>query len=193
MSILCAVDFSPPSALALLYASELADRYAQPLTVVTVADPLLAAAEQVQTGNEPVSLLATALAGFVDETLGAGGVPPHNLHVPMGDPAEEIVRVASARHSQLIVLATQGSSGFEKVVFGSVAERVLRRTTCPVLTIPPGFGQTSRHLIGGLREVLAPVDFHEFALEDARAAARGGRRLGQRLDALAPIGRSGPG
>jgi nucleotide-binding universal stress UspA family protein len=171
MSILCAVDFSAPSALALLYASELADRYAQPLTVITVADPLLAAAEQVQTGDDPVTLLGQALAGFVDETLGAGTVSRHALHVPVGDPAEEIVRRAHDGESQLLVLATRGSSGMEKVVFGSVVERVLRRTDCPVLAVPPAFGETSRHLIGGLREVLVPVDFHEHALEDARAAA----------------------
>jgi nucleotide-binding universal stress UspA family protein len=172
MSILCAVDFSEPSALALLYAGELADRYAQPLTVVTVADPLLAAAEQVQTGHDPVTLLAQTLTSFVDEKLGAGSVSRHGLHVPVGDPAEEIVRLANREHSQLIVVATQGGSGMEKFVFGSVAERLMRKTDRPVLAVPPAFGGSSRHLIGNLRAVLVPVEFHDHALDDARAAVR---------------------
>lgn len=172
MAILCAVDFSETSALALTCAREIADHYAQPLTVVTVVDPLLAAAEQLHAGADSTALVRTALASFVEARIGEGGTAGQHLQVRIGNPADEVVAYARDIHAQLIVVGTQGSTGLEKVVFGSVAERLLRTTDRPVLVVPPAFGQSSRHVLGSLREVLAPVDFHEHAFDDARVAAR---------------------
>lgn len=172
MAILCAVDFSDTSALALTCAREIADHHAQPLTVVTVADPLLAAAEQLQAGGDSITLVRGALAAFVEERIGKGSVAGQHLHVRIGNPADEVVALARDIHAQLIVVGTQGSTGIEKMVFGSVAERLLRTTDRPVLVVPPAFGQSSRHVLGSLREVLVPVDFHDFAFDDARVAAR---------------------
>lgn len=171
MSILCAVDFSEASALALTCAREIADHYAQPLDVVTVVDPLLAAAEQVQAGRDPVSLIRQALSEFVAEHVGAGRSAGQHLHVRIGNTADEAVRVAHDAHTQLIVVGTQGSTGFEKMMFGSVAERLLRVTDRPVLVVPPTFAESTRHVLGALREVLVPVDFHDHAFDDARVAA----------------------
>jgi nucleotide-binding universal stress UspA family protein len=84
MAILCAVDFSPASALALTAADRIASTFQQPLTVVTVADPLLAAAERLHAQTERVTPLTEALASFVDETLGAGAAARHQLRVPIG-------------------------------------------------------------------------------------------------------------
>ena len=52
-----------------------------------------------------------------------------------GEPAYEIVRYAREERVDLIVLATRGLTGWEHVVFGSVAERVVRLAPCPVLTL----------------------------------------------------------
>jgi nucleotide-binding universal stress UspA family protein len=52
-----------------------------------------------------------------------------------GDAASEIVRLASDEQSDLIVLATHGWTGWRHLVFGSVAERVLREAPCPVLSV----------------------------------------------------------
>lgn len=172
MAILCAVDFSDTSALALTCAREIADHYAQPLTVVTVADPLLAAAEQLQAGVDSITLVRGALATFVNERIGGGAVAGQHLQVRIGNPADQVVACARDIHAQLIVVGTQGSTGVEKLVFGSVAERLLRTTDRPVLVVPPAFGASSRHVLGSLREVLAPVDFHDWAFDDARVAAR---------------------
>lgn len=172
MAILCAVDFSDTSALALTCAREIADHYAQPLTVVTVADPLLAAAEQLQAGTDSITLVRGALAAFVNERIGGGSAAGQHLQVRIGNPADEVVALARDIHPQLIVVGTQGSTGVEKLVFGSVAERLLRTTDRPVLVVPPAFGASSRHVLGSLREVLVPVDFHDNAFDDARVAAR---------------------
>jgi universal stress protein A len=59
--------------------------------------------------------------------------------VGRGDAAAEIGRIASAEKVDLIVLATHGWTGWRHLVFGSVAEKILRESPCPVLSIrkPP--------------------------------------------------------
>lgn len=172
MAILSAVDFSQASGLALVQASGIAATFGQPLLVVTVADALLAAAEGMASGDDPLTLLSQALREFVDDTLGVGASSRHTLVVPVGDPATEILREAEQRDVALIVLATQGASGVRKAMFGSVAERVLRTATRPVLVVPPAVEHGSMRTLGAMQEVLAPVDFHDHTLDDARVASR---------------------
>ena len=57
--------------------------------------------------------------------------------VLVGDVAEEIIRHAEESNMDLIVMGTHGYKGIEKVMFGSVAEKVVRSSPCPVLTINP--------------------------------------------------------
>lgn len=184
MSILCAVDLSDASGLALAAADRIATTFRQSLAIVTVADPLLAAAEGLQSGGDPLSLLTAALVEFVDQTLGAGAAARHTLRVPVGDPSTEILGQADALDAQLVVLATQGASGVSKFVFGSVAERVLRKTTRPVLVVPPAVARGPMRTLGAMEEVLVPIDFHEHAMEDARLAYRVARASHARLRLL---------
>ncbi|HUV14514.1 MAG TPA: universal stress protein, partial [Acidobacteriota bacterium] len=55
--------------------------------------------------------------------------------VSYGDPAKEIVRIAEEESVDLIVIATHGLTGWQHLVFGSVAEKVVRTAKCPVLTV----------------------------------------------------------
>ena len=57
--------------------------------------------------------------------------------VLVGDVGEEIIRHAEETGMDLIVMGTHGYKGLEKVMFGSVAEKVVRSSPCPVLTINP--------------------------------------------------------
>jgi nucleotide-binding universal stress UspA family protein len=57
--------------------------------------------------------------------------------VLVGDVAEEIIRHTEESGMDLIVMGTHGYKGLEKVMFGSVAEKVVRSSPCPVLTINP--------------------------------------------------------
>ncbi len=184
MSILCAVDFSAASALALKAAGRIAATFDRPLTVTTVGDPLLAAAEQVASGDDPAALLTRALAEFVDETLGPGSSARHQLTVPLGDAAAEILRQAEGLGASLLVLSTQGASGVRKFMFGSVAERVLREATRPVLVVPPAVADGPMRTLGAMQEVLAPIDFHDHVLDDARLASRVARASHARLRLL---------
>jgi nucleotide-binding universal stress UspA family protein len=59
-----------------------------------------------------------------------------------GSPSEEILRIAQQINADLIVLGTHGRSGLARVLMGSVAEDVLRKASCPVLTVKIPFPQT---------------------------------------------------
>jgi universal stress protein A len=52
-----------------------------------------------------------------------------------GDAGYEIVRIARDERADLIVIATHGLTGWRHLIFGSVAERVVRSAACPVLTV----------------------------------------------------------
>jgi nucleotide-binding universal stress UspA family protein len=67
----------------------------------------------------------------------AAGVPARGI-VRTGVPAEVIVRTAEAERAAMIVMGTHGRGGFERLLLGSVADRVLRTATCPVVTVRGG-------------------------------------------------------
>lgn len=59
----------------------------------------------------------------------------HRHRIVQGDPATEIVRVAEEEGVDMIVMSTHGRKGLTRVLMGSVAEAVVRRANCPVLTL----------------------------------------------------------
>jgi nucleotide-binding universal stress UspA family protein len=64
---------------------------------------------------------------------------PVEHRVAEGDPAEMILRVAEEIHADLIVMGTHGRTGLGRLLMGSVAEQVVRRAPCPVLTMKAPF------------------------------------------------------
>ncbi len=67
----------------------------------------------------------------------SAGVSELDYKVFMGDVAEQIVNYAAEMSSDLIIMGTHGYKGLEKIMFGSVADKVVRSASCPVLTINP--------------------------------------------------------
>lgn len=57
--------------------------------------------------------------------------------VVAGDPVDTIVDTAKDKEADLIIIGTHGTKGLEKILLGSVTERVLKRAPCPVLTMNP--------------------------------------------------------
>ncbi|HSH13307.1 MAG TPA: universal stress protein, partial [Desulfurivibrionaceae bacterium] len=72
---------------------------------------------------------------FLAENLKAG--VPCESKILQGDVAETLINFATENKISLIIMATHGYKGLEKVLFGSVAERVVKTAPCPVLTINP--------------------------------------------------------
>lgn len=80
------------------------------------------------------------MASFCDELTEfckKAGVSDLSYKVLMGDVAEKIVEYASEVKADLIVMGTHGYKGLEKIMFGSVADKVVRAAMCPVTTINP--------------------------------------------------------
>jgi nucleotide-binding universal stress UspA family protein len=57
--------------------------------------------------------------------------------VIVGDPVEKIVEFAREKDADMLIISTHGAKGLEKILLGSVAERVLKRVHCPVLFMNP--------------------------------------------------------
>jgi len=79
------------------------------------------------------------LQEFVQEQFEGG---PCKAHVILGDPAEEILNYAQAEGIDFIIIGTHGRKGLERIIFGSVAERVVKKSPVPVLTVNP-YGKSS--------------------------------------------------
>jgi nucleotide-binding universal stress UspA family protein len=74
------------------------------------------------------------LQEFVQETFPEGSC---RAQVVLGDAAEEILNYAEAEEIDLIIMGTHGRKGIERIIFGSVAERVIKKSPVPVLTVNP--------------------------------------------------------
>ncbi len=72
----------------------------------------------------------------VVETLKEKGIAA-KTEVLSGNPAEEIIKYSQKNDIDLIIMSTRGRSGISRLVFGSVAEKVIRNSTVPVLIKPP--------------------------------------------------------
>ena len=139
--ILCAVDFSEGSPLVAEYAASLAQAAKAEIVCVYVAPSL---AEYVG-----FSVPQASLDNFVDDVVSSAeqtmaeftaanfkDVSVRGL-VLSGYQAEEILRAAEKHHADLIIMGTHGRTGIDRIIFGSVAEKVVKTATCPVLTIKP--------------------------------------------------------
>ncbi|NIR13887.1 MAG: universal stress protein [Desulfobacterales bacterium] len=74
------------------------------------------------------------LQEFVQEIFPEGSC---RAQVVLGDAAEEILNYAESEGIDLIIMGTHGRKGIERIIFGSVAERVVKKSPIPVLTVNP--------------------------------------------------------
>ena len=75
----------------------------------------------------------------VEDVVTTGGtlISAVSSKVLSGDVGEEVVKYAEQKKVQLIVMGTHGYKGLERIMFGSVAEKVVKTAHCPVLTLNP--------------------------------------------------------
>ena len=135
-SILCAVDFDESSLAALRQAARLAAASEATLHLLHVA-PLIPGAGEIADSVGPGGdeSAAQRLREIADREL--SGVK-HEIHTKIAvhsDIAGKILSTAHEVKADLIVTATHGRSGVAHFLLGSVAETVVRRASCPVLTV----------------------------------------------------------
>lgn len=84
--------------------------------------------------------------------------PECTSQILRGDAADAIVEYAQKENSiGLIVMATHGTQGIEKLMLGSVAERVLKRAHCPVLVFNPYKGERGYKITQSIADTVQPV------------------------------------
>ncbi|MDA8084203.1 MAG: universal stress protein [Nitrospiraceae bacterium] len=138
--IMFATDFSEGSAHALPYAVDMAKKYGAKLLLVHVVYDVAKTAgwyvPHVSMDEMYGELIKGAKAEldktFVEEMRGFKDVEQVILK---GIPYEEITRFATEGKIDLIVIATHGRKGIERMLFGSTAEQVVRYSPCPVLSV----------------------------------------------------------
>jgi nucleotide-binding universal stress UspA family protein len=172
--ILCPIDFSEASRHALEHAVVLAKWYESRITALHVIHaPLFPPPPILVAGFAEATAPAVPDHKACEEELEAWLEPAHRVGIKTdaivddGNAPARILEHASSSQADLIVMGTHGLGGFERFMLGSVAEKVLRKATCPVMTVPPAAVTTGRVPYSRL---LCPVDFSESSLVALRFA-----------------------
>lgn len=137
-TILVPVDFSHSSDAALQFASSLAAESDAQLKIVHVSEdtPAYFAAYGGFAYTEDVSKKIDQenqdLLNKIRPTVAGVDYVHHYLR---GNPSEEILKFADQENADLIVIGSHGRTGITRLLLGSVAEEVVRRASCPVLTV----------------------------------------------------------
>lgn len=138
--ILSPVDFSDFSLQALEVAQDIAKRYGSELVLVHVVPviPKLEGHANIFTEgeyeNQLIESAKTRLADMAAK-LEQKGVRARSTVSLSNDPAMEIIRVAETEKADLIVIATHGLTGWRRLAFGSVTEKLVRTAECSVLVL----------------------------------------------------------
>jgi nucleotide-binding universal stress UspA family protein len=139
--IVCPTDFSEPSYKGIDTGIELAQHFDAELILVNVVSPMpLVPGAHAPTGFHIPTVMNDMQAGaessineLIEEKV--PGEMRARSTVVQGKPADEIVRIAAEENADMIVISTHGESGWQKFLFGSVAEKTIRTASCPVLTV----------------------------------------------------------
>jgi nucleotide-binding universal stress UspA family protein len=163
--VLCPIDFSEFSRHALHHAIAVARWYNSSLTVLHVVANL-------PTMDVPgVPLTAIERDGVMAEMrYFAGEIPPQIsasfIVRESSDVRREILAEARSLMTDLIVIGSHGRSGFERLLLGSVTERVVRKSACPVMVVPARAQDAAGAglIHGGRPGILCAVDFSDASL-----------------------------
>jgi len=172
--ILCPIDFSDTSIKALTYAGALASWYDAQLEVLHVVPAF---------GEGPAS--REAIVAEVHRSVELAGATHVNLTVlaQEGRARDLIAQRAQAQPADVIVMGTHGRSGVDRLLLGSVTERVLRIVTCPVLTVPASAGALTAGTVA-FKQIVCAVDHSPSALKALQYALELGRQANGRVTAL---------
>lgn len=139
--ILVPIDMSTFSLSALLYAEDIADYFGAEIIVAHVAeegDPV-AKAYGEKGSKDSKEDVERRIKSAISHLLIDHNVVTKSIRIEIrhGSPAVEIVRLARQAEADLIVMSTHGRGGLSHMLLGSVAEKVVRIASCPVLTMKP--------------------------------------------------------
>ena len=135
--VLCPIDFSEHSLTALDVALKVVQQNDAALYLLNVAPMPAGAAGFQPVPMDPYPYVEKDRREQL-EKLAQERIPAtvrYEMLVTSGDPAERVLETARGRDADLIVMGTHGRKGLGHLVLGSVAERVVRESPIPVLTV----------------------------------------------------------
>lgn len=140
--ILVPIDFSENSNKILQYGIFVAKQFEAKIDVVFVAQTFHDYSEffephipVIQFKDDLVASAKERMDSFLTENMDAAVTFESKIMV--GDVAEEILELVKVSNIDMIVMGTHGYKGLEKILFGSVAEKIVKMASCPVLTVNP--------------------------------------------------------
>jgi nucleotide-binding universal stress UspA family protein len=186
-NILCPIDFSEVTGHTVEQATVMARSRPSSICALHVYRPMVVSVPGFASPDErppagELSRVQKQTAAYF-ERASADGIRV-DVTIDVGEPADRILARASKWPADLIVMGTHGASGFEHLLLGSATERVLRRASCPVMTVPPHARATSRL---PFRQLLCAVDFSEWSLRALDHAGRIAQESGAKLTVLYTI------
>lgn len=178
--ILCPVDLSEISRRALEHATVLARWYDARLTVLyVVPSPAAEVVPAFVNGRERAMIDLQCFAGQVP-----AGVPVDVCVREATDIHREILEQAESTHADLLVVGSHGRSGFERLLLGSVTEKLMHKAPCPIMVVPPGESDRPSGEPVQFRRILCPVDFSDASLRALEYATTLAEEADARLTAL---------
>lgn len=183
-TVIYATDFSPCSKNAGLYAARMAAYFSAKL-LVTHAFTLEQAALEVETLDRRLSQqrnIQTNLLSKEAALLGAGSVKAIPVLLE-GEPQYVIPGLADMEEPSMIVLGTHGRGSIERGIIGSVAEKILRSTIWPALTVGPQVQPLSAQMFP-FKRILFATDFTVAAAHAAFYAVTFAEVFGAKIDVL---------
>jgi nucleotide-binding universal stress UspA family protein len=183
-NILVATDFSECSERAISYATEAARHYGSTLHLAHVV-PLntycLVGPDALGVAVDEARRDAAALVTRLELERQLAGVK-HDAWVLRGYVAQTLGELIVREHIDLVVVGTHGRTGLSKLVMGSVAEEVFRKSPCPVLTVGPHAPLARPG--GGPKTVLFATDFSADSVRALPYALSAAREFGSELTLL---------
>jgi len=141
--ILCPTDFSTMGQTALEMATSLARDRGATLVILHVEEPPMAyGGGELYYGIEEPN--REELKRMLSEVVPADPAVPYEHRLMIGSPATAIVEMAQRENVNLIVMPTHGRTGLMRLLMGSVAEEVVRKAKCPVLTVKPAAANVAK-------------------------------------------------
>jgi len=167
-NILFATDFSSTAELALPYALQIAHQSDGTIYAVHVVQPdvypLLPPSEWARMAQEEKEFRELRKNELEQVLQGTS----HEFLFPAGDVWESIENILELKDIDLLILGTRGRTGLRKALLGSVAEKIFRRATCPVLTVGPSVCSKTKHgTASKFSRILYATDFSPESLAAA--------------------------
>ncbi len=137
--VLVPIDFSDYSKHALRYASEFAKTFEAKMYLIYVFEPIYTGIEvefmngQADIENDIQRLALKELKKLTEIEIGSD--VETEILFKVGKPFVKINETASENDIDLIIISTHGQTGIKHILFGSTAEKVVRKAPCPVLTL----------------------------------------------------------